>query len=171
MLSLMLHPKAKPPKDPTTNKPVTKMSERIEFLLDTLDAEGETILIPTPALGEFLILAEGDGPDYLASINGAKTMVVESFDERAAIETAALELADRKGGDKRGGTGAPWQKVKVDRQIVAIAKVHGASTIYSDDPDVRKLATKAGMTVVSSWELPLPPSKTPLFDDLPDDEK
>jgi predicted nucleic acid-binding protein len=166
MLSLMLHPKAKPPKDPATNKPVSRMQERIDFLLETLDTEGETIVIPTPALSEFLILAQGDGPDYLATINAAKTMTVQPFDERAAIEVAALELADRKGGDKRGGTGAPWQKVKVDRQIVAIAKVHGASKIYSDDPDVRKLAAKAGITCVSSWELSLPPSKAPLFEGI-----
>jgi predicted nucleic acid-binding protein len=171
ILSLMLHPKAKAPKDPTTNKPISKMAERIEFWLETLDTDGETILIPTPVLSEFLILAQDEGPDYLATINSAKTMNIFPFDERAAIELAAMEIADRKSGDKRGGTGAVWQKVKVDRQIVAICKVGGASTIYTDDSDIKKLATKAGIKAVSSWELQLPPSKTPLFDDLPDDEK
>jgi hypothetical protein len=49
-----------------------------------------------------------------------------------------------------------------------VAKVNGAHTIYSDDDDVRKFATKAGMKAVSTWELAIPPSKTPLFDELDD---
>jgi hypothetical protein len=55
--------------------------------------------------------------------------------------------------------------VKFDRQIVAIAKVYKAHTIYSDDEDVKALAENAAMKVIPSWELPLPPSKTPLFPD------
>ena len=61
------------------------------------------------------------------------------------------------GGDKRAGSSAPWQKVKVDRQIVAIGVVGRASTIYADDQDVVRLAKVAGLATVSSWELPLPP--------------
>ena len=79
-----------------------------------------------------------------------------------------MELADRGKGGKKAGSDAPYQKVKFDRQIVAVAKVNGAHTIYSDDDDVRKFATKAGMKVVSTWELAIPPSKTPLFDELDD---
>jgi hypothetical protein len=33
---------------------------------------------------------------------------------------------------------------------------------------VRKFATKAGLKVVSTWELAIPPSKTPLLDILDD---
>jgi hypothetical protein len=145
VLSLLLYPAAKPPKDPSTGKPVTRMPERVQFLLETLDADGETIVIPTPVLSEFLILADKNGPDYLATIHGLKTMIIGPFDERACIELAALEIADRGAGDKRGGSSSPWQKIKVDRQIVAIAKINLATAIYSDDPDIRKLATKAGM--------------------------
>ena len=36
-------------------------------------------------------------------------------------------------GNKKDGSGEPWAKIKYDRQIVAIAKVIGASAIYSDD--------------------------------------
>jgi hypothetical protein len=86
---------------------------------------------------------------------------------------AAIELTDRgkSGKGKKGGSDAPYQKVKFDRQIVAIAKVNRAHTIYSDDADVRKFATKAGIKAVPTWDLPIPPSKTPLFDHLSETEQ
>jgi predicted nucleic acid-binding protein len=167
-LALLLHPKAKPPNDPVTKMPLEKCRERIEQLILDLDAEDERIIIPTPVLSEFLILAGKEGPLYLEKIQAAKTFLLRSFDERAAIELAAMELIDRGKGGKKGGSEAPYQKVKFDRQIVAVAKVNGAHTIYSDDDDVRKFAAKAGMKAVSTWELVVPPSKTPLFDELDD---
>lgn len=171
MLSLFLYPEAKPPRDPVTGKPIARLPDRIQHLLDTLNTDNETIIIPAPVLAEFLILVDQDGPEYLATIKTLKTMRVEPFDERAAIELATMELAARKLGDKRGGLKSPWQKVKVDRQIVAIAKIHGATRIYSDDPDVKNIAAKVGIAVTHTWELPLPPSKTPLFEDIPEIEE
>jgi hypothetical protein len=60
-------------------------------------------------------------------------------------------------GDKRGGPQGTWAKVKYDRQIVAIARGEGADITYSDNNDVRKLATQAGIAVRRIAELPLPP--------------
>jgi hypothetical protein len=91
-LALLLHPKAKQPNN------------------------------PTPVLSEFLILAGKEGPLYLEKIQAARTLLVRPFDERAAIELAAMELADRGKGGKKGGSDAPYQKVKFDRQIVAVAE-------------------------------------------------
>ena len=166
-LALLLHPNAKPPNDPQTRQPLARARERIEQLITDLDAEDERVLVPTPVLAELLILAASEGPRYLETIQASKTLLVRGFDERAAIELAAMELAERSRGGKRGGLDSPWQKVKFDRQIVAIAKVNGSHTIYSDDSDVRSFASKAGLKVVSTWQLPIPASKTPLFDDLP----
>lgn len=78
-------------------------------------------------------------------------------------------IISRKGGKKAGGNQA-YQKVKFDRQIVAVARVHGAHTIYSDDQDLGRFAKNAGLKVVCTWDLPIPPSKAPLFDDLPDEK-
>ena len=167
-LALLLHPKAKPPIDPKTKHPLEKAQERIEQLIADLVAEDERVVIPTPVLCEFLILAGREGPLYLEKIQAARTLLVRSFDERAAIELAAMELTDRGKGAKKGGSEASYQKVKFDRQIVAVAKVNGAHTIYSDDDDVRKFASKAGMKVIATWDLPVPESKTPLFDGLPE---
>ncbi len=80
-----------------------------------------------------------------------------------------MELSARSKGGKKAGFVAPYQKVKFDRQIVAIARVNDAHTIYSDDQDLGKFAKQAGLRVVSTWDLPIPPSKTTLFDDLPDE--
>ena len=46
---------------------------------------------------------------------------------------------------------------KIDRQIVACGIVERATSIFADDQSVTRLARSAGMGVVSSWELPLPP--------------
>ena len=84
---------------------------------------------------------------------------MEPYDTRAAIECAAILRSKLTGGGKRKaiGAGTTWAKAKFDRQIVAIAKVIGAETIYSDDRDVRALGARAKIAVVSCGELPLPP--------------
>lgn len=159
ILSLILHPRARPPIDPSTRKPVERMVDRVEQLLEDLDAEGERLIIPTPVLAEFLVLAGRDGPKYLDEISSRKTFLVRPFDEMAAVELAAQEHEDRSKGDRKGGSSAVWQKVKIDRQIVITVKVNGAKRIYTDDTDMRKQAIKLGMEVISSWELPLPAAK------------
>ena len=61
-------------------------------------------------------------------------------------------------GDKRSplARGTAWQKVKVDRQIIAIAKVR-ATRIVADDSDIHTLATAEKIPVQSVASLPLPP--------------
>jgi hypothetical protein len=66
------------------------------------------------------------------------------------------------GKGKRGSSAATWAKVKYDRQIVAMAKVAGATTIDSDDKDLRTLAKASKIDVVGLAELPLPPQKAQL---------
>lgn len=50
-----------------------------------------------------------------------------------------------------------WAKLKFDRQIVAIAKVVGATTVYSDDDGVETVATRSKIQVTRTCDLPLPP--------------
>lgn len=162
-LSLLLHPKAEPPLDPSTGKPVEYLDERIELLIERLETDGETIAIPVPVLSEFLILADKDGPKYLADITTNHLFLLASFDPKAAIELAAMHLSIRAAGSKRAGrrldAQGTWAKINFDRQIVAIAKVNGASVIYSDDEDVGKFAKQHGIAVIRTWELPLPKAK------------
>ncbi len=158
-LSLMLHPRAKPPKDPATGKAVERIGDRIEKLQEDLDSESERIILPTPVLSEFLILAGRDGPGYLEKLSGMKNILIKPFDQVAAIELAAVEVEDRLKEGKRAGSTSPWAKLRFDRQIVAIAKTNGATRIYSDDEDVMKFARRLGIEVIRTWELPLPSAK------------
>lgn len=66
-------------------------------------------------------------------------------------------------GDKKSGSEQPWQKVKFDRQIIAIARVVGASKIYSDDENLAKFAKRIGIEVISIWDLPIPENAENLF--------
>ena len=151
LLGAYLHPEASYP------KPVSQIPDRIEHLVKTLEGTDATIIIPTPALSEFLVLAAGDGPSYLSELTGNKVFSIEPFDLRAAIEAAASEVRATRDGDKRAGATGSWQKVKVDRQIVAIARVHGVDALYSDDEDIQKLAAAVGVCVKGAADLPLSP--------------
>lgn len=151
---LALHPDAQP------SGGTDRAQDRIEHLLETLKANQETIIIPAPVLSEFLVFAGADAPAYLAKIRESSVLRVEPFDERAAIELADLEIAARQQGNKRGSAAASdWQKVKFDRQIVAIARVHRASVVYSNDADIAAHGRDCGLTVLGLADLPLPPSK------------
>ncbi|MEH6698322.1 MAG: hypothetical protein V7672_06460 [Brevundimonas sp.] len=131
------------------------------FLAEELQRQGETIAIPTPALSELLVLAGDAGPALLAAVHKSARFKIVEFDVRAAVEVAAMTREAERAGDKRAGSFEPYQKIKVDRQIVAIARVTGVNVIYSDDGNLRSFAERLGMTVVRSWELPLPPATAP----------
>lgn len=156
VLSLLLHPGAKPPND-ARGHPVERAPERIENLVRTLEEEKAKIIIPTPALSELLVVAGPEGAKYLTEINGRSCFKVSDFDQRAAVEAAIQIRSALKQGDKRQGVSATWAKVKFDRQIVAIAKVEGVQKIYSDDEDVEKYGKALGIEVMGVDSLPLPP--------------
>ena len=156
-ISLLLAPSAPAPIDPKTSKPVERIQQRVEELVSQLDEQGEKVLLPTPALSEFLVLAADDGPQYLTEINRSSVFKVVDFDQRAAVEAAILTRSAKDKGDKKGGSTSPWDKIKFDRQIVAIAKVNGADAIYSTDKDVVRYGKDAGVRVFGVVDLPEPP--------------
>jgi predicted nucleic acid-binding protein len=146
-------PNANPPKDPLTGKRVEHCKERVDYLLKQLQAQDEKIVIPTPSLGEILVKAGEAGPAFIDILKGSKHFRVAPFDERAAVEFAATQVEKKRAGKK---SAAPRVKAKFDDQIVAIARVEGATVIYSDDPHIGAIAGP-GITVIGIAELPLPP--------------
>lgn len=162
---LLVHPDAKPPKDPNTGAPVTQVRERFAFLEQEIQRSGETILIPTPALAEVLVGLEDAGPAVLERLTRSGRFKIAEFDTMAAVETAAMTREALRAGDKMAGSTSAWQKVKIDRQIIAIARCRGATKIYSDDDGVAKFAAKIGLEVIPTWSMPLPPvdPQPPLF--------
>ncbi len=152
MLVLLLAPEASPPNDPATGAPLVRLRDRLDHLVARLEASRAKILVPTPVLCELLIGAGQAGAGYLEIIKRSARFRVVDFDQRAAVETAA---AVRDAIAVLGE--APGTALTAARQVVAIAKVEGASAIHSDDPTVRRLAGRAGVAVIASHELEVPP--------------
>lgn len=152
MLSVYLHPTAKPP------KPITDLPARIQILIDDLEAAGAKIIVAAPILAEFLVLAgPKDGASYLAELTTNDVFDIKPFDTKSAVEAAEMHRKSAAKGDKKSGSRSSWQVVKVDRQFVAIAKVNNATCIYSDDDGVRKLAEAVGIECKGVDDLPIPP--------------
>lgn len=157
MLMLFLRPGAGVPTD-ASGQPVTDPKGRVEFLIEKLEDTRTKIAIPTPALSEVLIRAGAAASQHIVeTLNKQVTFSIAPFDQRAAIEVAAMLRDELKEGKKALKGDAVWAKVKYDRQIVAIAKVIGATTIYSDDRDIRAIAARANIPIVRVCDLPLSP--------------
>lgn len=154
VLSLFLHESAKPRSNPATGAPATYASQRIDTMIDQHSRAGDTVVIPSPCLSELLVVVP-DVAKVLKHIEGATTLQIEAFGARAAVELADLNRTAIATGDKKGGSGESWQKVKFDRQIVAIAKVAGAEVLYTDDDNQTKFAEAAGLRVIHTWDLEL----------------
>ncbi len=130
--------------------------EKVWHLLDSLDKKKGKIAIPTPAIAEFLVRADQAALGILDALQKKASITIASFDLAAAHENALLDAAAIGRQDKKDGSDEHWQKVKIDRQIVAIAKANGAKLIVSDDAGVRANATRAGIRSLKIDELPIP---------------
>lgn len=155
----MLWPGVPPPRDEFTQQPVGGYRERIDYLIERLEKDRIKIIIPTPALSEILVRAGSAGAEYLDRINASSAFKIVPFDQRAAVEVAAMTREAIDAGNKLGGLEGTWAKIKYDRQIFAVSKVENANVVYSDDRNMRTLCNRHGMTIVRTAELPLPPEK------------
>ena len=139
ILSLLIFPDADLRQGNSGTK-VEYAHERVLGLVREIEAARGQVIIPAPALSELLVTEGADMKDVLATLSGKSFIRIESFDERAAVELAVRLREARTAGDQREGLPITKNAMKFDRQIVAIAKVNGASVIYSDDDGVAKFA-------------------------------
>jgi hypothetical protein len=158
-LLLLIAPSAKPPRNPTTGKPVERCKERLEFLLETLSSAGTRAVIPTPVLSEVLVGAGTAKNAYLTEITTSSAFMIAPFDVKAAVELAFLLDADGKQSKAKLTPQETWAKVKFDRQIVAVTKANDIHDIYTDDMSLSAVAEANGITVHHTWDLPLSPQK------------
>jgi predicted nucleic acid-binding protein len=130
--------------------------EKLDYLIATLQKTKTKILIPTPALAEFYVKAD---PEVMANFKGKSAFLITSFDEKAALE-CSITVADaiRSRDKKASQPDAPWQKIKFDHQIVAIAKCNRVTTIYSEDAGLKKFAEQLGLKALSTDDLPENPA-------------
>lgn len=159
----VLKPGLPPPLDPTTGKPVEHFDEKLAYLVSRLSRARTAILIPTPVLTEVLCHAGTAGPAIAQHLQQAPFQIAP-FDIRAAIDCAdllAYHLGQKGNGRRKPSVqGKPGSrdKVKFDRQVVAIAKSRGAEAIYSDDEDVLKEGRRVGVKVIRTLDLERDPA-------------
>lgn len=155
MLSTLLNPGASVPGDPATNEPVKWPKERVEGLITDLAKDKKKIVIPAPVAAEILTVIGPTNTDYLSIINRSKVFEVVPLDAKAAVELAFLNRDKFAARDKKSNA-QPYQKVKVDRQILAICRVAKCDTLYTDDKSLISCAKLCDIATVRLCDLPLP---------------
>ena len=162
MLILLFNERAPAPMDKRTGERVDKSQERIGYLLNQISkSKGSRVIIPAPALGEFLVKIEPNATsEYLGKIGRIRGCFVRPFAERAVIEFAEMQRAIMGDSRRRARRdGEIRAKAKFDQQIVAIAKTEGATTIYSDDEGLASYAKRFGLDTIRLADMPLPPTE------------
>jgi predicted nucleic acid-binding protein len=156
VLSIAIDPKARVPVDFRTGKPIPFARERVDAVIASLEQEGEVVLIAAPALAEALTTVAPKAIEITERLESVTSFRIRPFGKKEAIEIALRTHSALKAGDKREGVDEPWQKVKYDRQIIAIAKTEGATAIYSTDKGVHEHARLWGVTPLHLGDIPVP---------------
>ncbi|HEY1934794.1 MAG TPA: hypothetical protein VGG99_22540 [Acetobacteraceae bacterium] len=170
LLSILLNPAGRIPADPTTGRTVVMAKRRAELLVETLAKSKQKIIIPTPAVAELLTAIGPTAQQYFDIIARSRLFEVASFDSRCAIELACLNRDVFSVHDPKNSAEA-YQKIKIDRQIIAIFKVAGVENIYTDDAGAAKRAQLCGLVPIATHQLALPTGdrQIELEYDAPDD--
>ncbi|WGS49591.1 PIN domain-containing protein [Paraburkholderia sp. D15] len=136
--------------------------ERISGLIRDSVERKSVIGVPAPAWAEFLCGVGSGTPGVIQILKKRSAIRILPFDEIAATELAAIDQSTRATGGKKGASRSHWQKIKVDRQILAIARVLDAKTIYTEDADLIAEAKRIGQTACRVTDIPLKPRQTKL---------
>lgn len=167
-LTLFLNPNSEARPNPAIGEPTPYIKERIEDLIDELSAKREVLIIPSPCLAEVLSGLKDDR-GVIEKLNGQRAIDICPFDQKCAIELADLVKRHRKKIKEIKANGGPtWQNTKMDMQIVAVAKVYGASAICTDDNSQGAFATLCGLEVKRTWDLPLSDERAQIVMSLED---
>lgn len=154
VFTIAIYDNAGVPNDYRTGKPVERAKERVARLIEDLERDGESILIPAPALAEALVCVAEHAERYVNAIEDHSCFQIQPFGTKEAIEIAIRTKDAIKAGDKKDGVQSPWQKVKYDRQIVATAKAQRATVIYTADRDIIQHAALWNVRAVHLADLP-----------------
>lgn len=131
---------------------------KLDNLFQEVSSVKGKVILPAPCLAEFLVRTDDSTSDWLAGIERKRSFQVVPFDRRAAFECSLLDRAALAQGDKKGGRQDAWQKIKVDRQVIAVARANNATHLISDDVGLVASARRTELIVRSLTDLPLPDS-------------
>lgn len=140
-----------------SGKRTTDDYHRASHLLARIEKTRGQLIVPMPALAEYLVLADAASLPILDQLERKAFVRAAPFDRPAATECSQMDAAALGRGDKKDGAPESWQKVKIDRQVVAIAKATGAELIITSDVGVRTSAMRVGIPSLAVSELSLPP--------------
>lgn len=129
---------------------------RLTHFLGNVQKAKAKLVIPTPTLSEYLVYADQAALESLELLERKSFILIAPFDRAAAYECSQLDAAAIGRGDKRDGRKDAWQKVKIDRQIVAIGKANGTQAFLSDDAGVEAIAKRIGIRTMKVCDLELP---------------
>jgi len=141
---------------------------RLDELLKIVAAKDGKIIIPMPCFAEYLVGTDEATAAWIQALERKKAVALAPFDRRAAFECALLDRRALTAGNKKGGRKEPWQKIKIDRQIIAIARVQRVDELISDDNGLRSTALVTGLGVRAISELDLPASARQSTLDFPE---
>jgi predicted nucleic acid-binding protein len=141
-------------------RPKDDLRVRIEGLVKDIEDSKGQLIVPTLVIAEYLVNADSAREAILDKFIKSKFIRIAPFDMKAAVECADMDSLAKNSGNKRSPfsrteRGPDWQKIKVDRQVVAIAKTYKA-TIVGGDTDVASICTWAGVKHLPVLTLPIP---------------
>lgn len=149
IFTLVVNPAARPCPHWDTGETIDHHQARVQAMIDARSQAKDMIIVPMPSFAEALVRAP-DAARILEAMRKFAALEPAPFDQKAALELAEMMRDRPKSPD------APWQKVKLDCQIVAIAVASGAQALYTDDKGQSALASQVGLEVIHSWDLELP---------------
>lgn len=153
VLTLLLNPEAKAAHDPATKQPTQHLRQKLLSLIHELTLANATMILPTPALAETLCVAQPTN-ELIKKISSYSCIETYPFDQKAAITLSELVKRHRSDIKQiRDDATKPWQHLKMDMQIVAVAVTYQADVIYTDDKSQGQFAELGGLQVKRTWDL------------------
>lgn len=149
-------PSAAPAPD-LEGKAVSYAVERIQYFVDSSAHHDRQILLPTPVIAELLSASNVEEDALTEALIGNSAFLIAGYDQRAAIINAQMNKNATASGNLKAGSEQPRQIVKFDRQILAIAKLHGASAVYCGDKNMAAHARHYGLSPLCAVDMELPP--------------
>lgn len=129
---------------------------RMQGLFQILRAKKESIGIPAQVWAEFLDQAGERELNATQSIFKTTAFRLLPYDLKAVMETVEVVKAGRSARKSSKVEKRPRQSVKVDWQIIAIAKANGARLLITNDVDMLAEAERSGVSCAKICDLPIP---------------
>ncbi len=130
-----------------------EMVRRAGWLIDDLEREEAQVVVPAIAVAEYLTPIAPERHRYVLGKVSARYFIAP-FDVKAVSIAASLFSIGQKLRADKKGTEGNRRVLRADSNIIASAKASGATVIFSNDADLRKLAEN----VMIAHDLPTIPN-------------